>query len=128
MAKKKVIGRPFEKGNKFGKGRPKVPHHIKELKRFNAHNYVELINQYANMGRDELKEHFDTPGKPAIELIIIKMFVESINKGDTAKANFLIERLAGKVKEQVEVNTPKGMVIERPNGEKVYFGKGESET
>ena len=40
---------------------------------------------------------------PALDLVVIKVLIEAIRKGDEKRLGFLLDRTIGKVKEEIEV-------------------------
>ena len=104
--KDKVIGRPFTTGNS---GRPKgtttVPKKVREM---NRKEVESIISKYLKMSLSKLKEKMGNPKTRSMDLMIIKIIVEAIKKGDYSRVNFLMDRTIGKVKEQLEHSNPDG--------------------
>lgn len=104
MIGRKTGGRDFLPGNKIGaKGRtPAIPE-VKEVRALNHVTVPLVIDRYMKMDLEELKAVMQRPGTPAVEMIIAKVIVEAIRKGDQQRLSFLFDRLLGKQTESVRV-------------------------
>ena len=80
---------------------------LPEVKETRALNHVTvplIIDRYMKMDIEDLKAVMQRPGTPAIEMIIAKVIVEAIRKGDQQRLSFLFDRLLGKQQENISVN------------------------
>lgn len=105
MAKgKKTGGRDWQKGmiQKAGPGRPAVSPQIKAIKQLNATKLAELLNEFINMDKEALIAKSKDPSTTVFELIICSILKNAYDKGDQQRINFILDRLVGKVKDQVE--------------------------
>jgi hypothetical protein len=106
MAKgKKTGGRDFYKGHKLtppGPGRPAVSPQIKAIKQLNATKLAEMLNEFINMDKEALIAKSKDPSTTVFELIICSILKNAYDKGDQQRINFILDRLVGKVKDQVE--------------------------
>lgn len=100
----KTGGRNFAPGHKFGKGAPRVPEDIKQLRKLNKEELERILNKYIDMTREELKCAEKDPETKSFDLMIISTVQKAVLHGDYKRINFLLERLVGKVKEQIEVS------------------------
>ncbi len=116
MAKgKKTGGGPlFGPGNQYG--RPKVPEDIKEGRRLNKSELERIMTKLLNMEPDELKAHLAKRKMPCKEMLIGTIILKAIQGGDHYRTTFLLDRLIGKVKEQVEMTGMKLFTIEKKFG------------
>lgn len=103
---KKVRGKPFAKGNS---GRPVgttiIPKKVKEL---NRKDMEKVISKYLKKSVLQLNEIAKNPKTKSLDLMIIKIIVEAIKRGDYTRLNFLMDRTVGKVKESIEHSNPDG--------------------
>jgi len=99
----KTGGRDFVKGVVTNpKGRPKVSSQLKEIKQLNATRLAELLNEFINMDKEALIAKSKDPSTTVFELIICSILKNAYDKGDQQRINFILDRLVGKVKDQVE--------------------------
>jgi len=104
---KKVRGRPFKKGHKMsvGHGRPVIPAEVKEIRKLNNEKLAVIMDKYAHKSLNELKLIETMENVPAFELLIVKVLIQAIEKGDPVRFNLLFDRMCGKVKDKLEVET-----------------------
>ena len=99
----KTGGRNFEPGNTFGKGAPKIPEDIKEMRKLNTIELERILNKYIDMTSAELLAAQKNKETKALDRMIISTIIKATNNGDHKRIDFLLNRLVGKVKEKVEV-------------------------
>lgn len=111
---KKTGGRDWVPGQPGGPGRPAVTPQLKQLKKLNAEKLAEILNRLAHATVDELKAISQDPMTSIFELTICAILKNAVQKGDQQRVNFLLDRLVGKPKEQVEHSTSDGfrLIIE----------------
>lgn len=100
---KKVGGKdwvPGQSGNP--NGRPPLPKELKELKELTKTEVETALNKLIHMTADELKELRKNPNTSALHLMVIAVTLEALQKGDHYRLDFLLNRIVGKVKDQVE--------------------------
>lgn len=105
MAKgKKTGGNDIKKGEvRNPAGRPPTPEYLKAGKKITKLKFQEILHKYCNHSLEELKLVFSRKTTPALDLVVIKILIEAIRKGDEKKLGFLLDRIIGKVKDEVEV-------------------------
>ena len=79
------------------------------------------------MDKTQLKALVNAPDTPVIELMIASIIYKGLEYGDQQRLDFMLNRLIGRVKEQVEISTPKPTIIKRSNGEEVVLGVEKKE-
>jgi len=101
MAKKPHAGlfKPGQSGNPSG--RPKMPKELKEAKTLNQIQVAQLLNKFTHMTAKQLEERFNDPNATTMELMICKIVHQAIKTGDQARMNFLLDRMVGKVADNV---------------------------
>lgn len=103
----------FKKGQSGNPGgRPKTPEDVKELKKLNNIELERIINESLQLSRDQLKKIMADPESTMLQLVVASLLTQSVNKGDHMRLNFLLERLLGKVKENMSVTG--SITIDRP--------------
>lgn len=83
-------------------GRPKLSQEIKESRLFNKIEVESLLNRYMKMPISDLLKIAEDQSIPAIESVIAKVVALAAQQGDHLRFNFLLDRMIGKVKDQVE--------------------------
>lgn len=119
---KKTGGRDFEAGNPGGPGRPKIPEDLKMARRLNKLELEKLLNKFLFMTPDEMTQRIQSSDVTAIEAMIGSIIIKAVKDGDQQRLNFILERLIGKVKDQIDLTVVKPFIIKRPNGELVEMG------
>ena len=100
-------------------GRTKMPPEVKEARKLNRQTMELALNKFLHWETDKLAEFLRDKTNPVLEMIIAKILLESMIKGDQIRLNFIFDRLIGKVSDKVEHTLPKPTVIKR-------FGKDET--
>ena len=113
MAKgKKTGGRNFVKGQSGNlNGQPKIPKEVKEIRRLTTADYVLTVNKFLYADISEIKSYMNNPKATALELMVAKVVVKSIESGDQTRLQFLLDRLIGPVKQKVEHTGENGSAI-----------------
>ena len=96
MGDKNSNNRFFGKGNKEGKGRPKLPPEIQSVKRLSKDAVERVLSKIVTMGPEELVNHLEDPKNSVLEHIVGRVAMAAIATGDPIRLNFLLERLIGK--------------------------------
>lgn len=94
--------KPGQSGNP--KGCPKIPEEIKEARKLNKLKVEELLNKFLTWPIDELIKFASNKESPVLELLIARILLEGIKRGDQTRLEFLFQRLVGKVKEEHDHN------------------------
>jgi hypothetical protein len=99
----KTGGRNFKPGNPGGKGRPPVPPELKAARKMNRTELELLLTEMLQLSPLELKTRKDNP-KSMLELFVISIITQGINKGDHQRLDFLITQLLGRIKERLDIS------------------------
>jgi hypothetical protein len=111
--------KPFPKGVSGNPdGRPKDPAELKALKKLTKGQLELLVYKILNSTPEELKGF----NKTVIELWLSSGAAKAIQAGDYNRLMQLLDRVHGKVKEQVEISTPKPTIIRLRSGESLVMG------
>lgn len=102
---KKVPGRPFKKGVSGNpNGRPRLPDEIKEARALTQSALHKTINELIHCSRDELALKLKDPQTTMLQLMIGSIISQATQKGDQLRLNFVLDRLIGKVKEDINLS------------------------
>ena len=96
-------GKPFQKGNTFGKGRPPIPDDLKNVDKVTTETVHRVFSKYAGMTREQIRRLLEHPATPALEVMLGSIIGKAIKEGDHLRMNFVLDRLVGKVKDVSEV-------------------------
>lgn len=100
MSRKKPHSGDFQPGeNGYTKT---VPHDLRQARKLTKVEIELIINKYLYLPVGELSAAAIDPMIPTIETIVISILISAIKKGDHDRLNFVLDRLVGKVKEDVE--------------------------
>lgn len=103
-------------------GRPPLPPELKGLRKVTGQLLDATISKLMLLDFSDLKElDKTTDGKTTLEVIAIKLLLKSA-KGDEKTFEYLCQRTAGKVKDQLEVSTPKPFIVEFADGARTVMG------
>lgn len=103
MTKGKRGFQPGQSGNP--KGRPPLPKDLRDAKMMNKRKFAELLMKYLTYSLDELKELKSRKDTPSLERIVIAVITNAISKGDERRLDFLMTRIIGKAKDELDITT-----------------------
>lgn len=114
---KKTGGRdikPGEARNPYG--RPKVPSEVKEARKFNSATVSLILESLSEKTTKELISIARDPESNGFEAMIASIIAHGTKKGDSARANFFLDRTIGKSAERIEHSGPDGspIMLDRP--------------
>lgn len=109
MAKKlppQFEARKFKKGQSGNpNGRPKIDPHIKAMRQLTAEEFAEIANLIIKGSIAELRAIAKDEKQSALRVMIAAVAVKTIQKGDMVALDVLLNRMVGKVKEQLQLTT-----------------------
>lgn len=118
----------FKKGQSGNPGgRVKLPDEVKAAKKMNRVDFERFLNELLMMPTRDIRKIAEDMGTSGLRRLVAKIILLAGDKGDHLRANFLLDRLIGKVKDEVSVTVRKPTVIKRSSGEEVVLGVEESE-
>lgn len=106
----------FKKGRNPTGGRPKLPDELKEVKNLKPSFVRKVFSKILQMKEFELERLLENPHASMLEKIAGKIVADAYEKGCHYKLNFLLDRIVGKVKDQVEPLVARPTIIERLDG------------
>lgn len=95
---------PFEKGNKFGKGRPKVPEDLKIARKLNKVELDSILNGLIFLPRQDVVNICRRPDTPMIVKMLGRICLYAEKNGDQWRTTFILDRLIGKVPDKIEAD------------------------
>lgn len=99
----KQRGKPFQPGQSGNiNGRPSLPQELKKAMQMNRVDFQELLIKYLSYSPQELAVAQSSKDTKALDRIVIAVIINAINKGDQQRLDFLLNRIIGKVREQVD--------------------------
>lgn len=119
---RKTGGRDFEPGWKGGPGQPPIPPELKAARRLNKVEFELMANRYIFATEGQLLEAKMNAETPALEKVLVNVLLAAIENGDQTKGEWFLQRLLGKVKDEVEVSVVKPFIITRLNGDTIELG------
>jgi len=91
---RKTGGRNFLPGNTAAKGRPSVPHDLKELRKTQLEAFLRRGFEFGSMDQAKLKQVLNDPTSPALDLTLASCFARAIS-GSLPHQRELWDRLFG---------------------------------
>lgn len=111
-------GKPFVKGDPRA-GRPRKPKDVAKAAKLTRTEAEALLTQFMHMDITELEGVLKDKKRKVIEHIIGRVALMAIKNGDHARLNFVLDRLIGKVKENLEVSVVKPTFLKRYDSDEV---------
>lgn len=101
----------FKKGNKKaqGHGRPKLTKEQKELSLKNRTDFKNILNKYMQLDASQIEELLHERKLPAIDMMVLRNLLNTINSGDPTKVDWALNHIVGKEKETTNINLTGGM-------------------
>lgn len=84
-----------------------IPPDIREARKLNKIEIERILNEYLMSPIGELQSALRDPMKSTIEVLVISVLLTAIKRGDHDRLNFVLDRLIGKVKDNVDVTIRK---------------------
>ncbi len=122
MGRPKTGGKDFVKGHAGGPGRPPMSPEQKAMRRLNKTEFERIANRFLFATDKDQAQLLLDPDMTMIEHAIQAILAAARTHGDHARMEWFLSRLIGKVKDQVEISTPKPFVIERRDGSQLELG------
>lgn len=103
--------KPGQSGNP--KGFDGIPKEVRKAKGKNRIELEKTLNEFLTLDRDGLELRLKNPKATILELALGAIVTRAIDDGDQVRLNFMLDRLIGKVKEQISIEIPAPTVIKR---------------
>lgn len=104
---KKTGGRDFVKGGPqpANRGRKPLPPDLKAATELTKSNLKGLLNKYLWMSKPEMQAVIKDHNTPMIEIVIASIVFKAAVQGDEKRLDFILTRLIGRVKEEIDLTT-----------------------
>src|SRR4051794_6724754 len=112
--------KPGKSGNPGG--RPKLDPDVKKLRELTKEQFKELATILLHGTQEDLQHLLDKPDTSMLTQWLARVAMVGSERGDYSTLDNLLNRLIGKVKDEVEVSLPKPTIIKRFNGEEWEVG------
>lgn len=122
--------KPFKKGQSGNpNGRPPEPKEYKEAKALNKFLVAKILNRFSRVTHEEIKSIISHKRTPALDKLIACLIDEGIHNPSPVIMNFILDRMVGKVSEEVKVKVPTPTVIKLlgENAEAILLGSDKKE-
>ena len=86
-------------------GRPKLPDDIKEARKVSQFEFERIVNRYLFIPPAEIKEDLERKDATAFEHLLGGIIHKAIVKRDERKAEWLLSRTLGKMRERLEIES-----------------------
>ena len=126
MSKGKNL-KPFKPGQTGNPGgRPKTPADLLKARSMNRVECQRILNKLIYMDDDEFNDFMSHPSTSKFDRVIGRLIMEAEKYGDPGRINFLLDRLIGKVKDDIEV-THLRRVVKKLDGTIVEYTNAPDE-
>lgn len=112
--------KPGQSGNPGG--RPKLPEDIREARKMNQLELERIVNKYLYTTVDAVDAALKDPATPMMERMVAMVVSKAAEVGDHTRLDFILSRLIGRVKDQIEITTVKPYIIHNINGGQTVLG------
>ncbi len=96
----------FKKGHTKSKGfgRPKMTDEEKALSLKTRTQFKNILNRYITLPKAELNKLYRAANTPALDKMVIKSILKSMEGGDQVQINWFVNHILGKEREQTNIN------------------------
>lgn len=102
---RKTGGRNFQKGQVSNpNGAIGMPKEVREARKLTQNEFVKIACNLIKSTRNELQEVLDNQETTALELMIGNIIVKAIDDKDHQRAEFLLNRIIGRVAISADIN------------------------
>jgi len=102
---RKTGGRNFQKGQISNpRGAVGMPKEVREARKLSQNEFVKIACNLIKSTRSELQDVLDNDETTALELMIGNIIVKAIDDKDHQRAEFLLNRIIGRVAIQADIN------------------------
>lgn len=86
-------------------GRPKEPKDLQDARRLNQYEFERTVNKMLALSVTDLKEALQKPEITVLDKMIGTIMEKAALRGDVKRAEWIMSRMLGKVKERVEISS-----------------------
>lgn len=107
---------PFQKGHKLGKGRMPAPDDVREARAITKTQMLDMFVKFMTMDINSLEDMLSNRSRPVVEHIIGRVALMAIKDGDQKRLDFFMDRLYGKVTQEIKHTMPEPLYVEYGDG------------
>lgn len=98
--------KPFKPGQSGNPGgRPKLPEDVREARTFNKIECERVLNKFLTWPLEDLAAFVSDKKSPVLEALVARILLEGVKRGDHVRLEWVMQRLIGKVKEEIDLTT-----------------------
>ena len=109
----------FIKGHK-GPGRPKLTARARKAKKLTQSQAYDIMGKFLLLSKEELKDELELPSTTVLEHIVGSICLKAMEQGDPTRAEWLYQRLFGKVAQEVNAQVTNTVQISQQNAAELY--------
>lgn len=128
FGKKKPRGKPFQKGNTYsvGHGQPSLPREIREIAGMTKKEALARMATFLAMTIEEIRCVYADPTAKGMDAVLCSAILQAYD-GNPKHLDIMLDRLYGRVTNDVKITAPKPVLIEYLNGDKDFLGQQPQE-
>jgi hypothetical protein len=124
--KKKVVGKPFKKGQSGNPGGlTPLAKELRSARRLTKEKFIDLVSLMNGASHEEMQRILGNPETTALTMMVIKVYMQIIETGNMKDFDVLLNRLIGKVKDETEHTGT--LTIQKLDGSGIVLGTGNDE-
>jgi hypothetical protein len=111
--------KPGESGNP--NGRPPLPDDVREVKKLTQSELEKVLNDCLLLTKEQLEKICNDSESTMLQLLVAGIIIKGVQNGDSARFEFLLNRLLGKMKDKIELTGPDGGPIQHLHSAEEIF-------
>lgn len=112
----------FKKGKSGNpKGRPNVPRGSLDIRKLAAEELIEIISTMFSATAKDVERILNDPSESNLNQMVASIMQKSVESGCASRFETLLNRVIGKVKEQVVHEITRPSILVRKDGSEVVF-------
>lgn len=92
----------------MGRGQPKLTEEERLARKITKSKFAAIASEYLNRTEKELSSIYSDKETPALDKIVVKAIMMAQSKGNLGALNFLLDRVIGKVTDNVNHTSSDG--------------------
>ena len=85
-------------------GRPRLPEDLRAANKLTKERLNGLLNKYLWMSLEDIQAKMECQETPAMEVMIGSIIKRAIIEGDHRRLDFILDRIVGKVREEIDIS------------------------